>query len=60
MANSIAAKAATAIAITEKTRLARAVRSFHQTTMWITANVRHAPAPMDQTMVTQFIDQQSK
>jgi hypothetical protein len=46
---------ATAIAITEKTRFARAVLSFHQTTTFISASVRHAPLPMDQMTVTQFI-----
>src|SRR5439155_13951335 len=54
-ANSSAAKVATAIAITEKTRFARAVLSFHHTTRCISARVRHAPPPIDQMTVTQFM-----
>src|SRR5438094_6343510 len=46
---------ATAIAITEKIRFARAVRSFHQTTQFIRASVRHAPLPIDQMTVTQLM-----
>src|SRR5438105_7586476 len=54
-ANSSAAKAATAVASTEKARFARAARYFHQTTNWMNASVRHAPTPTDQMTVTQLI-----
>src|SRR6266581_3637715 len=54
-ANSSTAKAATAIAITEKTRFARAARSLHQTTTCISARIRHIPPPIAQMTVTQFI-----
>src|SRR5450756_1689071 len=54
-ASSHAANAATPAAITEKTRLAFAVRSFHQIIKCINASVRHAPPPIDQMTVTQFI-----
>ncbi|PYL83187.1 MAG: hypothetical protein DMF21_00140 [Verrucomicrobia bacterium] len=47
--------AATDTAITEQIRFARAVRSFHQRTSCISARVKHAPPPIDQMTVTQFI-----
>src|SRR5262249_50741768 len=54
-AYSSAAKTATATAPTENTRFARAARSFHQTMNCRNASVMHAPAPSDQTTVTQLI-----
>src|SRR4029453_4038850 len=54
-ANSNPAKAATATAPTANTRFARAARSFHQTMNWRNASIRHAPAPIDQTTVTQLM-----
>src|SRR5439155_25115360 len=55
IANSSAASTATAVAITAKTRFARAARTLHHTTRYIVASVRHAPPPIAQMIVTQFI-----
>src|SRR5207247_10542274 len=55
IATTTAASTATAVAITAKTRFARAARSLHQTTRCISASVRHAPPPIAQMIVTQFI-----